>query len=62
MQPRRAEAARIITDSASPGEWERFEAFMRRRTYWHIGLGPEVGIIFWAMVFLEAAFGSYMGI
>ncbi len=35
---------------------------MRRRTYWHIGLGPEVGIIFWAMVFLEAAFGSYMGI
>ncbi|MDP9473161.1 MAG: MFS transporter [Chloroflexota bacterium] len=35
---------------------------MRRRDFWLIGLGPEVGTIFWAMVFLEAAYGSYMGI
>ncbi len=35
---------------------------MRRSEYWHLGLGPEVGTIFWGMAFLEAAFGSYMGI
>lgn len=35
---------------------------MTRRGYWQVSLGPEVGSIFWAMVFLEAAYGSYMGI
>src|SRR5688500_17581266 len=29
---------------------------------WDLGLGREVGLAFWGMVFLEAAFGAYMGI
>ena len=33
-----------------------------RRVRWDLGLGREVGLAFWAMSFLEAAFGSYMGI
>jgi MFS transporter, DHA1 family, multidrug resistance protein len=33
-----------------------------RRLRWDLGLGREVGLAFWAMTFLEAAFGSYMGV
>ncbi len=29
---------------------------------WHLGLGREIGFLFWAMVSLEAAYGSYSGI
>ncbi len=54
--------ARIITDSTTGRESEHIGASMRRSEYWHVGLGPEVGTVFWGMVFLEAAFGSYMGI
>ncbi len=32
------------------------------RWTWHFGLGGEVGSVFWGMVFVEAAFGGYMGI
>lgn len=35
---------------------------MRRGWTWHLGLGRELGNVFWAMVAVEAAFGSYMGI
>ncbi|MBA2518149.1 MAG: MFS transporter, partial [Chloroflexia bacterium] len=29
---------------------------------WHFGMGRELGFVFWAMVCVEAAFGSYMAI
>jgi MFS family permease len=29
---------------------------------WHLGLGREIGYLFWAMVGLEAAYGAYGGI
>lgn len=29
---------------------------------WHLGLGREIGFLFWAMVSLEAAYGAYSGI
>jgi MFS family permease len=29
---------------------------------WQFGLGRENGLIFWALVFLEAAFGSYFAL
>ena len=29
---------------------------------WDVGLGREVGTVFWAMFFLEGAFGAYMGV
>jgi MFS family permease len=32
------------------------------RLTWHVGLGREVGTVFWAMFFLEGAFGAYLGI
>lgn len=38
---------------------------MRRRVArvdWQFGLGRDVALAFWGMVFLEAAFGSYMGV
>ena len=35
---------------------------MRRGWTWHLGLGRELGHVFWAMVFVEAAFGSYMSV
>ncbi len=35
---------------------------MRRGLTWHLGLGRELGFVFWAMVCVEAAFGSYMAI
>lgn len=35
---------------------------MDRGRTWHLGLGHELGHVFWAMVFVEAAFGAYMGI
>ena len=35
---------------------------MGRGNVWQVGLGRDVGTVFWAMVFLEAAFGAYMGI
>ncbi len=34
----------------------------RRRLRWDLGLGREIGLSFWGMVLLEAAFGAYMGI
>lgn len=34
----------------------------RRRLRWDLGLGREVGLSFWGMVLLEAAFGAYMGV
>jgi predicted MFS family arabinose efflux permease len=37
-------------------------ATLRRRPGWDLGLGRELGLAFWGMLFLEAAFGSYMGI
>ena len=33
-----------------------------RRPSWHWGLGRELGLAFWAMFFVEAAFGSYNNI
>lgn len=33
-----------------------------RDTTWHLGLGREIGYLFWAMVSLEAAYGAYGGI
>ncbi|MGI9254637.1 MAG: MFS transporter, partial [Thermomicrobiales bacterium] len=33
-----------------------------RQTTWHLGLGREIGYLFWAMVSLEAAYGAYGGI
>jgi MFS family permease len=35
---------------------------MRRGVTWHLGMGRELGFVFWAMVCVEAAFGSYMAI
>ena len=35
---------------------------MRRGWSWHLGLGRELGYVFWAMVGVEAAFGAYMSI
>ena len=35
---------------------------MRPGRTWHLGLGPELGHVFWAMIFVEAAFGAYMGV
>ena len=35
---------------------------MRRGWKWHVGLGPDLGNVFWAMVGVEAAFGAYFGI
>jgi len=32
------------------------------RWQWHIGLGRELGLAFWATVFLEATFGAYISI
>lgn len=29
---------------------------------WHVGLGRELGYIFWAMIGVEASFGAYVGI
>ncbi len=29
---------------------------------WHVGLGRELGLAFWATVFLEATYGTYIGI
>ena len=34
----------------------------RRRLRWDLGLGREIGLSFWGMVLLEAAFGAYMGV
>jgi len=34
----------------------------RRKLTWHLGLGPAVGNVFWAMIGIEAAFGAYVGI
>jgi ENTS family enterobactin (siderophore) exporter len=33
-----------------------------RRLSWHVGLGHELGNVFWAMIGVEAAFGAYTGI
>ncbi|MFM9105701.1 MAG: MFS transporter, partial [Chloroflexota bacterium] len=33
-----------------------------RSLAWHLGLGREIGCLFWAMVSLEAAYGAYGGI
>lgn len=33
-----------------------------RRLKWDLGLGREVGLAFWGTFFVEATFGSYMGI
>src|SRR3712207_9528522 len=35
---------------------------MRPGRTWHLGLGPELGHVFWAMIFVEAAFGAYMSV
>ena len=32
------------------------------RMFWHLGLGRELGLIFWTLAFLEASFGAYLGI
>ncbi len=32
------------------------------RWQWHFGLGRELGLAFWATLFLEATFGAYIGI
>ncbi|MDQ2653055.1 MAG: MFS transporter [Chloroflexota bacterium] len=29
---------------------------------WHLGLGREIGFIFWGMIMVEASFGAYVGI
>ena len=29
---------------------------------WHVGLGRDIGFIFWGMVMVEASFGAYVGI
>ena len=29
---------------------------------WHVGLGRDIGFIFWGMILIEAAFGAYVGI
>ena len=29
---------------------------------WHVGLGRDIGYIFWGMILIEAAFGAYVGI
>lgn len=29
---------------------------------WHLGLGRELGHVFWGMIFVEAAFGAYVGV
>src|SRR5687768_9776602 len=49
------------------GRRERGSAMTRRvrrsvRLDWEFGLGRQVALAFWGMFFLEAAFGSYMGI
>lgn len=36
--------------------------FPVRKLSWNLGLGREIGFLFWAMVSLEAAYGSYGGI
>ena len=33
-----------------------------RRLPWHLGLGAELGYVFWAMIGVEAAFGAYVGV
>lgn len=33
-----------------------------RQLAWHLGLGRELGYVFWAMVGVEAAFGAYMSV
>ncbi|MFN8591210.1 MAG: MFS transporter [Thermomicrobiales bacterium] len=33
-----------------------------QRISWHLGLGPELGYVFWAMIGVEGAFGAYVGI
>ena len=33
-----------------------------RRVRWDLGLGRELGYVFWAMIGVEAAFGAYVGI
>jgi MFS family permease len=33
-----------------------------RQVSWDLGLGREIGYVFWAMIGIEAAFGSYVGI
>jgi MFS family permease len=33
-----------------------------RHLTWHVGLGPELGYVFWAMIGIEATFGAYVGI
>jgi MFS family permease len=33
-----------------------------RRLSWDLGLGRELGYVFWAMIGVEAAFGAYVGI
>ncbi|MDP9362751.1 MAG: MFS transporter [Chloroflexota bacterium] len=35
---------------------------MGRGWAWHLGLGRELGNVFWAMVGVEAAFGAYMSV
>ncbi|HEU5431052.1 MAG TPA: MFS transporter, partial [Thermomicrobiales bacterium] len=35
---------------------------MRRRLSWHLGLGDDLGNVFWAMVGIEASYGAYSGI
>jgi MFS family permease len=32
------------------------------RATWHLGLGREIGYVFWAMIGVEASFGAYVGI
>src|SRR3954465_14280336 len=40
----------------------RLPGGLGRHLTWHLGLGPELGNIFWAMTGIEATFGAYGGI
>jgi MFS family permease len=40
----------------------RLPSGLGRHLTWHLGLGPELGNIFWAMTGIEATFGAYGGI
>lgn len=41
-----------------PGRWAKTWG----RWSWHLGLGRELGNVFWAMIAVEAAFGAYINV
>ena len=44
-----------------PGR-RRLQGQKRLPVGWDLGLGPELGNVFWAMIGVEGAFGAYVGI